>query len=152
MFRCNAGDVPSAIRDMLMMFKGTGGVSMFTASMASTAGCKVILTSSSDEKLRRVKQMPGLSRVLTINYKDNPDWHQEAVRLNDEVGVDIVIENGGTSSLLQSCAAVAKRGTTSQVGYLGKQDVNDLQGLLSILIDRTITLRYDLGSGYWDLG
>jgi len=55
--------------------------------------------------------------------------------------VDIVIENGGTSSLLQSINAVAKRGIISQVGYLGQQNPQDLDGLLSRLIEKRITLR-----------
>jgi len=62
--------------------------------------------------------------------------------LNDGKGVDIIIENGGTPSLLQSIAATAKRDTISQIGYLGQQDPMNLAGLLSELIDKAIILRY----------
>lgn len=45
---------------------------------------------------------------------------------------------------MQSIKATKKGGVVSQVGYLGKQDVGDLEGLLELLIDRTVTLRYVL--------
>ena len=120
---------------------GTGGVSLMAAKLAAAADCKVILTSSSDEKLRRVNHIDGLAEAIPINYKTNPEWHEEAVRVNNMRGADIVIENGGTSSLLQSCAAVAKRGIISQVGYLGPQNTNDLKDLLPALIEKAINLR-----------
>jgi len=112
--------------------------------LATAVGCRVILTSSSNAKLERVRKIAGIySRaVSTINYSTNHKWDEEAIRLNGGNGVDIVIENGGTSSLLQSIAATAKRGIISQVGYLGKQDPKDLEDLLPILIDKTVTLRY----------
>ncbi|KAF2806844.1 NAD(P)-binding protein [Mytilinidion resinicola] len=127
----------------VVLVQGTGGVSLLVLKLALAAGCRVIVTSSSDEKLEKVRRIAGryADLVETINYKTNPKWEEEAVRLNGGKGVDIVIENGGTSSLLQSIAATAKRGIVSQVGYLGKQDAKDLEGLISALIDKTVTLR-----------
>lgn len=113
-----------------------------TMKLARTAGCKVIVTSSSDEKLEKVRQMSS-GPISTINYAKIPDWEAEAVKINDGIGMDIIIEDGGTSSLLKSINAAAKRGIISQVGYLGQQKPQDLEGLLSKLIDKTITLRYD---------
>lgn len=114
--------------------------------IARIAGCKVILTSSSDEKLEKVKSIPGIAPISTINYAKIPNWEIEGMRLNDGSGVDIVLENGGNSSLLRSIDASAKRGIISHVGYLGNQDSRYLDGLLSKLIDKTITLRYVLSS------
>jgi len=109
---------------------------------ARVAGCRVIITSSSDEKLERVKKLEGIGEIDTINYKTTPDWDVEARRLNGGAGVDIVVENGGTSSLLKSVNAVAKRGVISQVGYLAVQNPQDTEGLLERLIDKFVTLRY----------
>ncbi|KAF2498329.1 NAD(P)-binding protein [Lophium mytilinum] len=127
----------------VVLIQGTGGVSLLVLRLALAAGCRVIITSSSDAKLEKVRQIAGkyADLVETINYNTTPKWEDEAVRLNGVKGVDIVIENGGTSSLLQSIAATAKRGIVSQVGYLGKQDTRDLDGLVSALIDKTVTLR-----------
>jgi NADPH:quinone reductase-like Zn-dependent oxidoreductase len=118
------------------------------AKLARAAGCRVIITSSSDEKLERVRTLEGIGEIDTINYKITPDWDVEARKLNGGAGVDIVLENGGTSSLLKSVNAVAKRGVISQVGYLGVQNPSDMEGLLEGLIDKFVTLRYVLHSRF----
>ena len=41
---------------------GTGGVSMFALQFATMAGARVIATSSSDEKLDRVKRLGAFAR------------------------------------------------------------------------------------------
>jgi NADPH:quinone reductase-like Zn-dependent oxidoreductase len=63
--------------------------------------------------------------------------------MNGGVGVDIVLENGGTSSVVKSMKAARRGGggAVSQIGYLVKQDPNDMQDLLSVLIDRKTILR-----------
>lgn len=114
--------------------------------IAKAAGCKVIVTSSSDAKLEAIRQFPGIGEISIINYAKNTDWDVEAVKLNGGVGVDIVIENGGTSSLLRSIKASAKRGIVSQVGYLGNQNPLDLVELIPRIIEKFITLRYDLST------
>ena len=84
---------------------------------ARTAGCKAIITSSSDEKLETVRKLSGIGPISTINYVKTPDWDAEVIKINGGVGVDIIIENGGTSSLLKSIAASAKRGVVNQIGF-----------------------------------
>lgn len=120
---------------------GTGGVSSFALKLAQSAGLRVILTSSSDEKLRQMKEKYQNPPLLGVNYK-NPDWHEEVLKLTDGVGVDIVVENGGTASLVRSVKCTRRGGVVSQVGYLSKQDPKDLDGLVPLLIDRRVNLRY----------
>ena len=79
--------------------------------------------------------------ILTINYSKTPDWDEEVMKLTDGVGVDIVVENGGTGSLVKSLRCTRRGGVVSQVGYLSKQDPNDLQELIPTLIDRRVNLR-----------
>ena len=135
----------NALKEMKMgntvLIQGTGGVSMMALKLSRAAGCKVIVTSSSDDKLRQVRECYSSPPLLTVNYRTNQAWHEEVVRLNGGVGVDIVVENGGTSSLCRSIQATRRGGTISQVGYLGKQDGKDLEGLLPLLIDRRVNLR-----------
>lgn len=126
---------------------GTGGVSVFALKIARAAGLRIILTSSSDAKLQQMKdKYPG---ILTINYSTTPEWHQEALKLTGGVGVDIVVENGGTGSLVKSLKCTKRGGVVSQVGYLSKQDPNDLRELVPTLIDRRVNLRgINAGSKY----
>lgn len=98
-----------------VLTQGTGGVSVFALQFAKAAGARVISTSSSDEKLERMKAL-GADHV--INYKDNPDWGRKAFALTGGRGVDEVVEIGGPATLAQSIAACRVGGHISLIGVL----------------------------------
>jgi NADPH:quinone reductase-like Zn-dependent oxidoreductase len=98
-----------------VLTQGTGGVSIFALQFAKAAGCRVISTSSSDEKLQRVKEL-GADHV--INYKDTPDWGKAATALTGGRGVDEVVEIGGPGTLAQSITASRPGGHISLIGVL----------------------------------
>lgn len=97
-----------------VLVQGTGGVSIFALQMAKMIGAKVLVTSSSDEKLERTRQMGA---DATINYKQADEWHQ-AVRKQLPDGVDRVVEIGGAETLSKSLKAVRTGGIISLVGIL----------------------------------
>ena len=111
-----------------VLVEGTGGVSIFALQIAQLAGARVIVTSSSDEKLARAKE---LGAFATINYKKNEAWGKEAKALAGDVGVDHVIEVGGGKTLAEAMKAVRPGGCISIIGVLSgtSADVN-LLGLL----------------------
>ena len=82
-----------------------------------------------------------LAGIATVNYATNPDWHEEVLKLTNGVGVDIVVENGGTGSLVKSLKCTRRGGVVSQVGYLAKQNPMDLEELIPTIIDRRVVLR-----------
>jgi len=94
---------------------GTGGVSIFALQFAKMHGARVILTSSSDQKLAKAKEL-GADDV--INYKKTPDWDKEVLRLTNGVGVDHVIELGGTGTLSKSLNSVRLGGHVAVIGVL----------------------------------
>ncbi|WP_372972077.1 zinc-dependent alcohol dehydrogenase family protein [Marinobacter sp.] len=94
---------------------GTGGVSIFALQFAKMMGANVISTSSSDEKLERLRTM-GADH--TINYKSTPEWGQRVLELTDGQGVEHVIEVGGPGTLPQSIDAVCIGGHISLIGVL----------------------------------
>ncbi|MDB6105721.1 MAG: alcohol dehydrogenase [Gammaproteobacteria bacterium] len=98
-----------------VLTQGSGGVSIFALQFAKAAGAVVIATSSSDEKLERLKK---LGADLTINYRDMPEWGREARRLTDGRGVDHVIEIGGAGSFSQSITACCEGGHIAMIGVL----------------------------------
>lgn len=53
-----------------VLLHGTGGVSIFALQFAKARGAKVIITSSSNEKLKRAQQ---LGADFIINYKTTPE-------------------------------------------------------------------------------
>jgi len=94
---------------------GTGGVSLFALQLAKAAGARVIITSSSDEKLARAKD---LGADEGVNYRTTADWGKTAKQLTGGRGVDNVIELGGTGTLEQSLMAARVSGTVSLIGVL----------------------------------
>ena len=98
-----------------VLLQGTGGVSIFALQFAKVAGLRAIVTSSSDEKLARARQ---LGADETINYKQVPKWEEEARKLTGGTGVDQVIEVGGSDTLPRSLRAVRMQGTISMIGVL----------------------------------
>jgi NADPH:quinone reductase-like Zn-dependent oxidoreductase len=98
-----------------VLVQGTGGVSLFALQFARLAGARVIVTSSSDEKLRRAR---ALGAAEGINYRDVPDWERRALELTGGRGVDHVVEVVGGEHLNRSVRAVRLGGTISIVGLL----------------------------------
>ncbi len=102
-----------------VLVQGTGGVSLFALQFAKILGARVIATSSSFDKLRRVAEM-GAGE--TINYAALPNWGAVAKEMTGGAGVDHVIDIGG-STLDQSLRAVRIGGTISSIGVLGAGEV-----------------------------
>ncbi|OAI93729.1 zinc-dependent alcohol dehydrogenase family protein [Pseudomonas putida] len=98
-----------------VLVQGTGGVSIFALQFAKAAGATVIATSSSDEKLERLKTL-GADEV--INYRSTPNWGEKVRALTDNRGVDHVIEVGGPATLEQSMIAARIGGHVSLIGIL----------------------------------
>jgi len=94
---------------------GTGGVSIFALQFARLAGARVLVISSSDEKLARAKT---LGADGCINYRTNPDWEREVLKLTHGRGVDHVLEVGGSDTLSRSIASVAVGGRIALIGVL----------------------------------
>lgn len=104
-----------------VLLQGTGGVSIFALQFAKIAGLRIIITSSSDEKLERAR---FLGAHETINYKRNPDWEVESRKLTGGIGVDHVVEVGGSDTLPRSLKAVRTGGTVSVIGVLSGAEPN----------------------------
>jgi len=104
-----------------VLIQGTGGVSIFALQFAKMSGAKVILISSSDEKLQQAKNL-GADHL--INYKKNPDWEIEARNLTGSRGVDCIVEVGGAQTLSKSFKAVRMGGKIIVIGILGGVESN----------------------------
>ena len=103
----------------VVLVQGTGGVSMLALQFAVALGANVIATSSSDEKLTRVK---ALGARDGINYRSTPEWSKRVLELTGGHGADIIVDVGGKDSLPQSVKSLAYWGTLSVVGGLSGYD------------------------------
>jgi len=119
-WRALAGD--AALRaGQTVLALGTGGVSITALQIAKAMGTRVIITSSSDEKLAQAR---SLGADETINYNSTPDWGQAVQDLTNGVGADVVIEVGGPGTLAQSVNAVRVGGHIALIGVLtGREGV-----------------------------
>jgi NADPH:quinone reductase-like Zn-dependent oxidoreductase len=108
---------------------GTGGVSVFATQFAKAAGARSIGTSSSDAKLKRLKE---LGAAEGINYKTNPNWDKKVLELTGGYGVDRVVEVGGAGTLVKSLKAVRMGGHISLIGVLTGQsgEINPLPAIM----------------------
>jgi NADPH:quinone reductase-like Zn-dependent oxidoreductase len=98
---------------------GTGGVSLFALQIGKAAGARVIITSSSDEKLERAT---ALGADEGINYVSTPDWEQAVMELTGGQGADHIVELGGAGTLPHSYQAVGRGGEISLIGVLTRPD------------------------------
>jgi NADPH:quinone reductase-like Zn-dependent oxidoreductase len=98
-----------------VLTQGTGGVSVFTLQFAKAMGATVIATSSSDEKLARLK---ALGADHLINYRATPEWGAAVVEATGGKGVDLVVEVGGSGTLNESISACRVGGHISLIGVL----------------------------------
>jgi len=99
-----------------VLVQGTGGVSIFALQFAKMHGATVIATSSSDEKLERVRAL-GADHV--INYRETPEWGKAALDITEGRGVDQIVEVGGAGTINQSLAAAGVGANILIIGILG---------------------------------
>lgn len=106
-----------------VLTQGTGGVSLFGVQFAVAAGATVLGTSSSEEKLLRLRSF-GATHL--IDYRSDSEWGKTARKLTNGRGVDLVVEVGGAGTIKQSIRAVRMGGTIALVGVVtgAAQEVN----------------------------
>jgi NADPH:quinone reductase-like Zn-dependent oxidoreductase len=92
---------------------GTGGVSTWGTLLARAAGATVVVTSSSDDKLARMRE---LGAHVGINYRSTPEWGKAVLEATGGRGVDIVLENVGRATLDESMNASAANATLVMIG------------------------------------
>ncbi|ELZ23896.1 alcohol dehydrogenase [Haloterrigena salina JCM 13891] len=132
-------EVGDLTADETVLALGTGGVSTFALQFATTRGADVFVTSSSDEKLERSRE---LGATWTLNYEETPEWG-EAVQ--EEVGVvDHVIEVGGPGTLQQSIEAAAFDGHVHLIGVLSGPDGQVHPGPI---LQKALTVEGSMGVG-----
>lgn len=107
---------------------------------ANANDVKAIVTSSSDDKLKKAQ---SLGADFLINYRSNPEWQDEVMKLTGDEGADIVFECGGARTLRKSFDAVAFGGLINSIGYLsGKEDeAGDRTNVNVLALRRNVTLK-----------
>jgi NADPH:quinone reductase-like Zn-dependent oxidoreductase len=100
------------------------GVGSAAVQIAKHFGCRVIATSSADDKLAKARE---LGADYTINYRDQPNFQHEVMRITGNRGVDIVFEHVGQTTWKQSIASLRPTGRLvtcgGSSGRIGETDI-----------------------------
>lgn len=118
-----------------VLLLGTGGVSVFGLQFAKMMGARTIITSSSDEKLARMR---ALGADAEINYAAHENWAEVVLEETGGVGADLVLEVGGAGTLAQSMACTRHGGQIALIGILAGASGQVNPGLL---VGRSVDLR-----------
>lgn len=116
------GSVPVRPGNVVVL-QGTGGVATFGLQIARAAVALTIVTSSSNEKLAKARE---LGAVHLINYRTS-NWAEELKVLTQGHGADHILEVGGIATLPQSFKAVAWSGIIHTIGYITNMIDDDEQ-------------------------
>ncbi len=107
-------------RGQKVLMLGTGGVSLFAVDMAKAIGAEVFVTSSREDKSRRLKD---LGVAATFDYKADPEWGKTVFAATG--GVDKVVNTAGFGSVNQSVQALAYGGDIAVIGLMTFGDIID---------------------------
>lgn len=124
-----------------VLLHGTGGISIFALQFAKAQGARVIITSSSDEKLARTQQ---LGSDFTLNYKTTPDWEPIVHDFTMGKGVDLVVETVGGKNLQKSINVLRMGGHISIMGLLAELETSI--DTLSLLYKQATIKGMEVGS------
>ena len=114
--------------ETVLVQAGTSGVGIACVQLAKRGGATVIATSSSDEKLERLKQY-GMD--IGVNYRDG-NFVDAVRKATNGQGADLVVDSVGGKTLEGSMQSVAYRGRVITVGNVSREgraiDVSALSG------------------------
>jgi len=86
-----------------------GGVACFALTIAKRLGARVLVTSGSDEKLARARELGADGGV---NY-DTPDWGTVIVALAGSDGVQVAIDSAGSATFAKTAWKSSSRAGAS---------------------------------------
>ncbi|CQD15242.1 alcohol dehydrogenase [Mycobacterium lentiflavum] len=126
----------------VVVTQGTGGVSLFVVQLARARGATVILTSSSDDKL---KVGSDLGATHLVNYRTTPDWETQVKGLTAGRGAKLVVDLGGPATLPHSLHAAAMGGTIAVIGVLSGFDMASI-AVAEVMLNNLRVIGITVGS------
>lgn len=90
----------------VLILGAAGGVGTACVQIAKLAGARVFAAASTDEKLRRLRE---LGADMLINHTDK-DFAREIWQLTNKRGVDVVIDSVGEATWQKSLRSLARNG------------------------------------------
>lgn len=101
------------VGESVLIVGAGGGVNSLSIMFAKAAGATVYALTSTSEKKKKAE---ALGADFVIDYKKNPDWSLEVLKLTKGLGVDVVVDNVGAATMTNSLRAVTRGGRIVTVG------------------------------------
>lgn len=122
-----------AEEETVLVHGGSSGIGTTAIQLAKAAGARVIVTAGSDEKCEFCGE---LGADYAINYKRG-DWFEEARRMTDHQGVDVVLDIVGAPYAAQNLDLLRRDGRYVIIAFL-KGSVAELD--LRTVLSRRLTI------------
>jgi len=90
-----------------------GGVNSASIQIAKLAGAKVTVVGSNAEKCARASE---LGADVTINRQETPEWSKALYKMTDKRGFDVVVDNVGADTFMDSIRSTRIGGRLLVVG------------------------------------
>lgn len=122
----------------LVLAQGTGGVSVFALQLARALGAQVAITSSSETKLARARE---LGADYTVNYRERPDWAAALLEATGGRGADVVVDTLGFAALGETLAACAPEARIGTIGALSGRPQDTAGASQGLIIAKNLTIK-----------
>jgi NADPH:quinone reductase-like Zn-dependent oxidoreductase len=122
----------------LVLAQGTGGVAIFALQLAKAMGADFAITSSSDDKLAKARE---LGADFTLNYRDSPDWAAALLEATGGRGADIVVDTIGFGEFAQTLEATGLEGRIGTLGALSGSPQDTADFSQGPLLGKNITIK-----------
>jgi NADPH:quinone reductase-like Zn-dependent oxidoreductase len=131
----------------IVLAQGTGGIAIFALQLAKALGAQFAITSSSDDKLARAREMGA---DFTVNYAKTEKWGTAVTEATGGRGADIVVDTLGFPALGQTIAATAVNGRIGTLGALSGAITDPANASQADLIFKNVTIK-GIASGSRDM-
>lgn len=122
----------------LVLAQGTGGVSIFALQLAKALGAQFAITSSSEAKLARAREMGA---DFTVNYRDWPDWAAALLEATGGRGADVVVDTLGFPALGETVRATGVNGRIGTLGALSGSPQDTASASQGEIIGKNLTIK-----------
>lgn len=122
----------------LVLSQGTGGVALFALQLAKALGADFAITSSSEGKLARAREMGA---DYAINYRERPDWAVALLEQSGGRGADVVVDTLGFPALGETVRATAVNGRIGTLGALSGSPRDAATASQGEIIAKNLTIK-----------
>lgn len=122
----------------LVLAQGTGGVALFALQLAKALGAQFAITSSSEAKLERCRE---LGADYAIDYKARPDWAAALLEATGGRGADVVVDTLGFPALGETVAACAVEARIGTLGALSGSPAASSSASQGAIIGKNLTIK-----------